>query len=485
MAGQAMAQVTEMVNQTSDWASQLLQAAQDALSNLGAIELSQSYPYYVGSVDLPDVDLNIEAAQAGAMAIGTAPDIVPLTLPITRPVKPTYATPVLGAMLDITLPDVPTVNFPTMDITPPVYNIPAPKQWNFDINNILISDDPLVMECVSRLTNNIRYGGTGLTPAIEDAIWNRDLERNEQTLQDSTDKAVQAWAKMGFSLPDGMLAHSLAELQKEYENRRIDRSREIAIKQAELEQVNLFKSIELASGLMAHIIGLEIEYEKLVLEAQNLTAKYANEYIDMQIKAYIAQVDAYKARSQVYEMLIRAELAKVEVYKTQIEGQKLIGEVNEQTVKIYAEKHRAIAILIDAYKSEIQAMTAELEMEKTKIEANKLQFDAWAKKADVAIAKYNGEIEMYKANSSVNISKAELMSKQAEAEARINLAYVELKVKSLEANNREMDLKAQITMGALKGVADAYSSMAAGAMAAISARASMSYEETAQIGAGT
>lgn len=485
MAGQAMAQVTSMLAQTNSWATQMLQAAQDALSNLGAMELSQSYPYYIGSVDLPDVNLDVEAAQAGAIVIDTAPDIVPLTLPITRPVKPTYATPVLGAMLDITLPDVPTVNFPTMDITPPVYNIPAPKQWNFDINNILISDDPLVMECVSRLTNNIRYGGTGLTPAIEDAIWNRDLERNEQTLQDSTDKAVQAWAKMGFSLPDGMLAHSLAELQKEYENRRIDRSREIAIKQAELEQVNLFKSIELASGLMAHIIGLEIEYEKLALEAQNLTAKYANEYIGMQIEVYKTQVEAYKVRAQVYEALIRSELAKVEVYKAQLEGQKLIGDINEQTVKIYAEKHRAIAILIDAYKSEIQAMTAELEMEKTKIEANKLQFDAWAKKADVAIAKYNGEIEMYKANSYVNISKAELMSKQAEAEARINLAYTEIKVKSLEANNREMDLKAQITMGALKGVADAYSSMAAGLMAALSARASMSYEETAQIGAGT
>ena len=485
MAGVAANQVTEMINQSSIWAQSLLDAANNALSNLGSIELSPSYPYYIGTVDLPDISGYLDtASQAGAIALDTAPAIASIQTPVTRPTKPTYSQPVLGAMHDIVLPDIPTINFPTMDITPPIYNIPAPKQWNFDVNNILISDDPLVMECISRLTNNIRYGGTGLTPAIEAAIWNRDLERNEQTLEDSIDKAVTAWAKMGFSLPDGMLAHSIAELQKEYENRRIDRSREIAIKQAELEQTNLFKSLELASGLMAHIIGLEIEYEKLVLQAQEFTAKYANEYIDMQIKAYMAQVDAYKARAQVYETLIRAEIAKVDLYKAQIEGQKLIGEINQQTVQIYSEKMKAIAVMIDAYKSEIQAMTAELEMEKTKIEANKLQFDAWAKKADVAIAKYNGEVEMYKAASTVNISKAELMSKQAEAEARINLAYTEIKVKSLEANNREMDLKAQITMGALKGVADAYSSMAAGLMAALSARASMSYEETAQISAG-
>ena len=481
MAGQAMNQVTEMINQTSTWATDMLQAAQDALSNLGEMELPTPGQYHIGNVDIKDISGYLNSgAQPGAIAIGTAPDLVALTLPITRPVKPTYANPVLGEMREIVLPDIPTINFPTIDITPPVYNIPAPKQWNFDVNNILISDDPLVMECINRLTNNIRYGGTGLTPAVEAAIWDRDLERNEQTLQDSTDKTVTAWAKMGFSLPDGMLAHSVAELQKEYENRRIDRSREIAIKQAELEQTNLFKSIELASGLMAHVIGLEIEYEKLVLQAQEFTAKYANEYIGMQIEVYKAQVEAYRIRAQVYETLIRSELAKVEVYKAQLEGQKLIGEINEQTVKIYSERMRAISILIDAYKSEIQAMTAELEMEKTKIEANKLQFDAWAKKADVAIAKYNGEVEMFKASSTVNISKAELMSKQWEAATRINMAGVELKVKSLEAANTSADRRAQITMGALKGVEDAYSSMASGLMAALSARASMSYSEIAE-----
>jgi hypothetical protein len=482
MAGQAMAQVTSQLEKTNTWAQQMLDAANAALSALGTTEMPTPGQYYIGSIDMLDISSYLDSAsQAAAMAIGAAPDVVSLTLPITRPVKPTYTTPVLGAMHDIILPDIPPINFPSMDLTPPVYTLPTPKQWNFDVNNILISDDPLVMECINRLTNNIRYGGTGLTPAVEAAIWDRDLERNEQTLQDSTDKAVTAWAKMGFSLPDGMLAHSVAELQKEYENRRIDRSREIAIKQAELEQVNLFKSLELASGLMSSIIGLEIQYEKLVLEAQELTAKYANEYISMQIEVYKAQVEAYKVRAQVYENLIRAELAKVDVYKAQIEGQKLIGEINQQTVQVYSEKMKAIAIMMDAYKSEIQAMTAELEMEKTKIEANKLQFDAWAKKADVAISKYNGEVEMYKAASQINVSKAELVSKQWEATARINLAYREMAIKSLEASNTSADRRAQITMGALKGVADAYASMASGLMAALSARASMSYEEKATV----
>lgn len=483
MAGVAANEVGKILTQTSEWAASLMESAREALSNLGDMDIAATYPYSIGSISFDDIDVDAASAPGG-ISIGAAPAVASIQSPITRPVKPVTPAVVLGPMRDIILPDVPAINFPTIDITPPVYNIPAPRQWSFDVGNVLISDDPLVMECVSRLINNIRYGGTGLTPAIEDAIWNRDLERNEQTLQDSTDKLVQVWAKTGFSLPDGMLAHSVAELQKEYENRRLDRSREISIKQAELEQNNLFKSIELSISLFTNIIGLLIKYEALVLEAQEMTAKYANEYIDLQIKAYMAKVDAYKAMAQVHEMMIRAELAKVEVYKAQIEGQKLIGDINEQTVKIYSERMRAIAIMIDAYKTEIQAMTAEMELEKTKIEANKLQFDAWAKIADVAMAKYSGEVEMYKAASHVNISRAELYSKQAEAEAKINQGYVELKVKSLEANNRAMDLKANITMEALKGVAQSYSTMAAGAMAALNANASMSYNESQIIGSG-
>ncbi len=477
--GVAANKVTDIIAQLSGWAEGLLSSANGALETLAATEISPSHPYYIGSVSLEDIShyLN-DISRPGDLALDTAPAVIAMTLPITHPVKPDTTMPILGAMRDIVLPDIPTVVFPSIDITPPIYNIPAPTQWNFDISAIPISDDPLVMEMISRLTKNIRYGGTGLSEAVETAIWNRDLERNEQQLQDTTDKMVQAWAKMGFTLPDGMLAHSIAEVQKEYMNKMLDRTREIAIKQAELEQVNLFKSIELGISLTTKIIELLIQYEKLSLECQELTAKYANEYIKIQLEAYIARVEAYKALAQAYEVIIRAELAKVEIYKAQIEGQKLIGDINQQTVQIYSEKMKAIAIMVDAYKSEIQAMTAEVEMEKTKIEANKLQFDAWAKKAEVLVAKYNGEVDMYKSESLVNISKAEAINKANEAEAKINLAYVELKVKSLEANNRAMDLKANILMEAQKGVATAYSSMAAGLMAAISAHSQLGYSET-------
>jgi hypothetical protein len=168
----------------------------------------------------------------------------------------------------------------------------------------------------------------------------------------------------------------------------------------------------------------------------------------------------------------------VEVYKTELEGQKLIGEINAQTVDIYSEKIKVIAILMSAYETEVKAMVAELEAEKAKLEVNKAQFDVWAKKADVAIAKYNGEVEFFKSESMVNISSADLYSRQAEAHAKIWLGTAEVNSKNLQAEIEGMNRNAQMQMEAARGVATAAASLASGAMAALSAHSSMSYNET-------
>ncbi len=480
MAGQAMTAVGTQITTINGYANSALSAAQSALSALAAIDLPTSYAssYSIGG---DAVFVPTSPSQPSAMAITTAPDIVSIAVP-TKITKPDIASVSLGSLLAISLPSVPTVSFPALNVEAPVYSLTAPSEWAFGVNsNILISDDPMIQAAINRLSDNIANGGTGLSADVEAAIWARGLEREGQQLEDSSDNILSMWAKKGFSLPDGMLAHSLSEIQKEYMNKKIDRSREIEIKQAELEQANLFKSLELSIGLAKELIGLLISYEELVFKGQEATARFANEYIDLQIKTYMSMVEAYKATAQVQEMLIRSEIAKVELYKAQLDGQRLIGEINQQTVKIYSEQLQATTILIERYKTEVQAMVSELEVEKAKIEANKIQMDAWAKKADVEIARYNGAIELYKATSMFNVATAELQSKGVEANMRTTIAAVEATVRSYQVQETSMVAKAQIVMEAARGVAIAAGSMAAGAMAAASAHSSMSYDEKMEL----
>jgi len=390
----------------------------------------------------------------------------------------------MGSILSITIPDIPSVSFPILSITEPVFDYTKPVNWSFNIDSIVITNDPMIQAILTRLSNNISKGGTGLTEAVETAIFNRDLEREEQQLSDSIDKTMSTWAKKGFSLPDGMIAHSVAELQNEYMNRLLSRSREISIKQAELEQANLFKSMELGVQLTRELITMLIQYEELVLRAQEDTAKFANEYIDMQIKIYTSKVEAFKAIAATNELIIRGEIAKVELYKAELEGQKIIGDINQQTVTIYKTQIEATSSLVDRYKADIQAMVVELEAEKTKVEANKIQFDIWAKKIDAVISQYNAETDMFKASSGVNISTAEFRSKQAALQAQLSIDTAQLSIKSFETAERSMNLKSSMVLEAQKSVATATASMAAGAMAALSVHSGLSYGESRSLEAG-
>lgn len=484
MSGEALTAVNSQLDTINGYATAAISAAEAALSSLASLDISSSYgtTYSIGALS---GSIPTAPPEPSAMSIDTAPSVVSLTVP-TKVTKPDIANVSLGELLAISIPNVPTVEFPSLNIDAPVYTLTPPAAWSFGVNqNILISDDPLIQAAIDRLTDNIENGGTGLTAAIEDAIWARELERNEQQLEDTTDKTIQMWAKKGFSLPDGMLANSLSDIQKEYMNRKIDRAREIGIKQAELEQANIFKSLELAVSLSEKLINMLISYEELVFKGQEATARFANEYIDLQIKTYMSLVEAYRATAQVHEMRVRGEIAKVELYKAQLDAQRLIGEVNEQTVKVYSERIQATMALVERYKVEVGAMVSELEVEKTKIEANKVQMDIWAKKADVEIARYSGAIDLYRAKTQYNVASAELSSKNAEASVRATIAAVEASVRSAESADRSMNLKAQIQMEAARGVAQATAAMAAGAMAAASAQASISYSESMALEEGS
>jgi hypothetical protein len=470
--------VTSALSQFQSYASSAVTTANNAIDAIKTQDFGFTFSPGLTHPDLYKTG-PADPARPGRVAISEAPAVEIISIP-SVPTEPIYASPDLPALLSLTIPDVPDVTFPSLDIEAPSYSIPDAPSFTFSISDILISDDPLMQAAIDRLKNNIVYGGTGLTEAVENAIWARDLERMEQQLEDATDKVMAMWAKKGFSLPDGMLAHSLSEVQKEHYNKLTDRSREISIKQAELEQTNIFKSLELAVSLAGQLSDMLIKYETLALQAQEMTAKFANEYIDMQIKTYGIALEGFKAAAAVYEAKIRAMTSQVEIYKTQVEAEVAKNQVNESSVKLYSEQMRAITVLVDIYKAKVQAMAALLEGEKVKVEANKMQFDVWAKETETRIAIFNGQVEQYRAETQFNVAEAEAYNRWAESAAKLTLADSELLLKQAEMELNALQFKQKMQVAAQESIAQAAGTLAAGAMAAAHASASMSYSETAE-----
>jgi hypothetical protein len=550
VTGAALGPTISAIGQAQSWADKALQSANEALGALAGTD----YPYTeitwgvgMGASKATEPTLPDLPAAPGTFSMPEKPGLADTRI-IPAPTKPTYVVPDLPALKDITLPEKPSTSIPVMDsvtlgsmisllipntpdisipdlsVTPPTPISITPGSYNFSVDNILIADDPMVQAMITRLTNNIRNGGTGLTPEIEADIWDRDLERMEQQLEDSTDKVVSMWAKKGFSLPDGMLANSLSDLQKEYMNKRIDRSREIAIKQAELEQNNIFKSIELAVSLAFKLIDALENYQKLVIDAQEMTAKYANEYITLQIATHNSNIELFRARVQMHEIAVRSAMTEVEIYKAQLEGELAKVNINESTVKlystqvevalakyrgtlegnkisaeiftaevqgalaeaqvqeslikIYGEKIKALMAVVDIYKAEVEAMVAEISGEKAKIEGNVALIEMWGKEVDANAKQKQIELEVYKVGGDMSIAVANLANNINDTNVKLKIANGQLNHQNLALQQAAIQAAGNAKVEIAKAVASVSASMAAGAMAAVNASTSISYGES-------
>ena len=542
-------------DQIVSWASQQMSAAANAISSLG----NAAYPYTAfGSMDAPNVTVSLQTPPPPesfsdpsppadvSVAIPTFPPAPSISIPsvpslssVSIPSAPGISTPSMAsisppAMLGLSIPAAPSITLDDFTIEPPEELTLEPTDYVFTLEEITaggVLNDEIYLAVKNRVVNNITYGGTGLLPEIEDAIWDRELERENQALQDAIDKTITMWSKTGFSLPDGMVAHSLSELQKDFQNRKIDRAREIAIKQADLEQVNLFKSMEIGTALWAKLNELLIDIQKLALLKQENTIKYFNEYLRLQVEIHNNSIEVFKARVSAYEAQLRAKLGQVDIYKAQIEAEMAKAGINEANARIYSTQITAEVAKVNAasetnrnivqiFSEQVRAALAQAQINESQIRAYAEQVrgavaqaeiynalcNATASIAKISVAnagvnaekaraytaqvsanaeKYKASIEHFRASGAYNIAAAELSQNTQKINAdllsvtrQINQAYKELGVKSMNAS-------ADAKMESLRAIAQLTTSMASGLASALHAAGEVRYDESKKLKAET
>src|SRR5690606_11543356 len=104
-------------------------------------------------------------------------------------------------------------------------------------------------------------GGTGLAPAVEQAIWDRARDRETKTALAAEQDVLRASEGLGFPMPAGVTVSQLERARRDAREKLSTLSRDIAIKQADMEQQNLRESIaqtmQLEDRLLSHSTQLE------------------------------------------------------------------------------------------------------------------------------------------------------------------------------------------------------------------------------------
>ena len=199
----------------------------------------------------------------------------------------------------------------------------------------------------AKLEYDLAHGGTGLNPDVELEIWKRGEERDRIALDAAKEKVAAEWSKRGFILPDGSLAAQLTQVETEYMNKRVDVSRDIAIKQAEL-------SFQYGQFIIQQILAMEqlcinataegnkslIEEYKADMDGYRSKVQGATEKLGALLKAYEVGGNVYRAKAEAQAAIagvdVRVAEAKINVAMNQMQLFLKQAEINMRDKEVMA-----------------------------------------------------------------------------------------------------------------------------------------------------
>ena len=269
-------------------------------------------------------------------------------------------------------------------------------------------------DLLSAVTTAIRSrlaGGTGLDPEVEQAIWERARSREAQTAENNVDEVVRNHAARGFSLPSGALAAQMRDVQRQTLAKVSEVSRDIAIKQAELEQANVRHAIEQGFALEGKLIDYSSQIEQRAFDAARFLAENAVQVYNAQVDGYRVLIQKYTAYADIYRTLMQSETAKVDAYKAQIDGERAKAEVNKALIDQVRARIEVRQAQIALYKEQVLAAQALIESEKIKVEAFGERVRAYVAEVNANTAK----VEAFKAKVDSNRALVDIYRVDVEA----------------------------------------------------------------------
>ncbi len=416
------------------------------------VELGNMPTFNPVSLSLPnspaiiDIESLLTGLEIGELDIPTAPDMPLVTLPdmpsmadVQLPDRPIVDT-------DIHLPDAPQVVMPELEalerITLPVFEFPelptfdsAPPNANgIVVPNVFINwNEPdyqseILIDLQGKVKQSMLNGGTGLPPAIEDALYSRARARDAEETERSVQEAVDTWASRNFSMPPGMLVKQADVIREQGRVKAAETNRDITIEVAKYEIDNMRFMIEQGMALEQITTNLYENTTKRLFEVARFQAESQINVFNAQISLFNAQNSAFETLVQVYKTKLDTAISKLTAYKTAIDGQVALGQINQQRVEVFKAKLEAVTANVEVYKATMQGASVRADAIKNQFDAYRADVQAYSEqinaekvKVDAYEARVRGEtakVGMYESQSRAYASTIQGLSSKAEIQVK-------------------------------------------------------------------
>lgn len=424
-----------------------------AIREIGSIAI-QPFEPALTSLAIPDAP--------APMAKPQFPD-APALKRVTVPDAPDLQAPRAPDILDIRLPAFDfTPLAPFQDTDPAFEPINALLQW------APTPYRPVLMDEEVAVLRRMWAGGTGLPPAVEQALWERAASREDVAIARDVSAAAVEFSARGFTLPPGAMVARVDAIRTEGALRKQALGREVLVKVADTHIENLRFACTQALAAEGVLIGLWNQADQRSLEG----AKYL---LDAQLAASGAAVALYNARQAARANGFAARRLELEEQQTELQQKKLEldgelarGQVNEQNVRVYTAMWQGVATQADVYRSQVQGAQAQSEVERLEVEkykamvqgvaesiqADKLRFDAYKSQVEGESAKaglVESQAKAYSAYVSGKSAEADIYIKRQrgdidreELQLRAFLGNLEVSKANLQAQLAELTATAEL-----------------------------------------
>lgn len=439
------------------------------------------------SATAPTVNLPSAPAQMGGFT-GAAPVIQtdyvfpdpPDALIQPFPTEPTLQT--------IVAPTAPTVSLPSLTAVVPTDDTQAPT----DLANTFVSTFREVspqftaavegqvdaflakynprfhtqMAAIETQLSTYLDGGTGLAPAVENAIYERARAKNDAEARRAADAAWAETAARGFTIPGGAVTAGLRRARQAAADLNAAAARDIVVMQAEMEQKNLQFALSTSMALRQAILSAALNYHQNLIGINGQALEYAKtvvanavEVYNIQVRAFGVRLDAFRAEVAAFDARRQAAMSLVELYKAEIDAQQALVAVDRSKVDLYRSRVDALQSLASVYKARIDVVVEQAGLEKLKLDLFRTQVESYVAQVQGKRAEYdaytaavNGEEAKVRIfGSQVSAFQAEVNSYRAQVDAKAEVVRAKVLANDSQIKRYVARLDAYKTIASVRG----------------------------------
>lgn len=289
------------------------------------------------------------------------------------------------------------------------------------VDAMLAKRNPRYAEQMAAIENQLATymaGGTGLKPAVENAIYERARLKNDAEARRVRDSALADAAARGFTIPGGALLSAIQQARQAGADNNAKASSEIVVMQAEMEQKNLQFAVTTSTGLRTALLNATLSYHQNLTTINGQALDYAKtvmsaiiEVYNTAVKAFTVKLEAYKADAVVYETRLKAAMSGIELYRAEIGALEALANVDKSKVDIYRARIESLTSLSNVYRAQIEAVQGRVGLEKLKLDVFQAQVQAYSTQVQAKSAEWQG----YTAAIGGQTAKAQMFASQVQA----------------------------------------------------------------------